>query len=213
MTLPALSADQLKIYNAALRICKERKLTDTEDRKPRRILDDIWDDGFVDHCLEEGLWTFATRTAQVDYDPSIDPDFGYQFAFRQPTDFIRTTSVCSDEFYVCPLTDYADEAGYWWASLDTIFVKYISNDPAYGGDTSKWSPSFRMFLEASLAMLAVGSLTQSDTIEERVTKYYKQMRKEARSITAMNQPAKFMPRGSWALARMGDNTTVTTRRA
>src|SRR4051812_45278724 len=105
-------------------------LTDTGEA--RRLLDDVWGDGSttgaVKHCLQMGQWTFATRTAAVAYDTGIDPDFGHPYAFEQPTDLVRTMAICEDEFFNVPLLDYVDERGYWYASIQTLYVKWVSND-------------------------------------------------------------------------------------
>ncbi len=47
-----LVTTKLQIFNGALRMCGERKLASlSEDRQPRRLLDDEWADGAVDYCL------------------------------------------------------------------------------------------------------------------------------------------------------------------
>ena len=54
--------DRLSLYNDALLLCGERALTSlSEDREPRRLLDQIWNSGGVNVCLAEGQWFFAMR--------------------------------------------------------------------------------------------------------------------------------------------------------
>ena len=78
---------KLKLYNKALLYCKERKLASlTEEGKPRRLLDEVYDDS-IEYCLEEGLWKFATQTVRIDYDESIAPLYGYRRAFVKPSDW------------------------------------------------------------------------------------------------------------------------------
>jgi hypothetical protein len=43
---------------------------------------------------------------------------------------VLTSGVFQDEFMRTPLTDYADEAGYWFSDYDTIYVRYVSDDAA-----------------------------------------------------------------------------------
>ena len=77
---------QLDLYNGALLQVGERFLASlTEQREPRRLLDQVWAANGVKTCLEEGQWPFAMRTVQVDYDPSITPTFGYARVFQKPT--------------------------------------------------------------------------------------------------------------------------------
>jgi hypothetical protein len=201
-----MATSKLAVWNGCLRLCRERKLSSlTENREPRRLLDDAWGDGSttgaVKACLEMGQWTFATRSAQIEYTPSIEPDFGYRRAFDQPSDMVRPVGICSDEYFNSPLLQYADERRYWYADLDTIYVRYVSNDSEYGADLSLWSEVFAKLVEAYLAREIVGSLTGGDS--ERVEKSFGMAKKEAQSLDAMNNPTKFLPMGSWSRARFG----------
>src|SRR5260221_1483015 len=106
--------DQHSLYNGALRVLGQRKLAAlTEESEPRHLLDDVWGEGAVDACLEEGLWNFAIRTARLDYSPSIEPDFGFSRAFDKPTDWIRTAGMAADGYFRVRLTDeqVKDQAG------------------------------------------------------------------------------------------------------
>lgn len=202
-----MTATKLGLYNGALRLCRERKLLSlTENREPRRLLDDAYGDGSTDGavkaCLQMGQWTFAMRSIMLDYSPSVEPDFGYRRAFDQPVDMIRVSAVCSDEYFNCPLTRYADERQFWYADLDTIYVRYVSNHADYGADLSLWPESFVKLVEAYLAKEIVGNLTGDES--KAVEKAYKDSRKEALSLDAQNKPTAFMPRGSWVSARQFD---------
>lgn len=203
-------ADKLSLYNGALRIVKERKLASlTENREPRRLLDDAWGDGSttgaVKYCLEMGQWTFATRTVQADYSPSVEPDFGYRYAFDQPDDMVRPAGLYSDPYCQVPLLQYSDERRYWFADLPTIFASYVSNGPDYGADLSLWPESFGKLVEAYLAKEIVGNLTQGDTKVQLAEKWWEKAKLEARSLDAMNKPTRFMPQGSWTRSRHGSN--------
>ena len=70
--------DRLSIYNDALLLCGERGLASlTENTEPRRLLDQVWNNEGVIKCLELGQWHFAMRGVQVDYDPDLEPSYGY----------------------------------------------------------------------------------------------------------------------------------------
>ncbi|API59520.1 hypothetical protein BSL82_09525 [Tardibacter chloracetimidivorans] len=199
---------QLSLYNAALRLLGERKLASlSENREPRRLLDAVWDngatEGAVKHCLQLGQWTFAMRTAMVDYSPSVEPSFGYRRAFDQPADMVKLSAICSDEYFKQPLLEYADERQYWYADLDTIYVRYVSNGADYGADLSLWPESFTKVVEAYLAAEICENLTQSETKLQSVEKKFSTALKSARSLDAMNKPTAFMPVGSWAGSRSG----------
>ena len=96
--------DQLGLYNGALRMLGESRLSSlTEAVENRRLLDEVWDDGAVNSCLEFGYWNFATRTVQASYDPDATPAFGFTYAYSKPTDWIKTAAIASDEFFRNPL--------------------------------------------------------------------------------------------------------------
>lgn len=197
---------KLGLFNGALRLCHERKLASlSENREPRRLLDDAWADGStsgsVRRCLERGQWTFAMRTIMLDASPSVEPSFGYRNAFDQPTDMVNVAAVCSDEFFQCPLLAYADERAFWYADIDVIYVRYVSCDSDYGADLSLWPQSFADMVEADLAQEIVGNLTGADA--ENVERAFRKAERRALSSDAMKKPTAFMPRGSWASARGG----------
>lgn len=209
-------ADKLKIYNGALRLCKERRLTSlTDNREPRRLLDDVWGDGStngaVKHCLQLGQWTFAMRTGQIDHTPSVTPEFGYTYAFTQPDDMVRVSAVCSDEYFVQPLLQYADERHYWYSDLQTIYVRWVSNHENYGADLSLWPESFVQLVEAYLALEIVGNLTQGDDKIIGLERKFTRVLKSAKSLDAMNKPTKFMPMGSWERSRFSRGGDATRR--
>lgn len=197
-----MGTDRLSLYNGALRLCGERKLASlTENREPRRLLDDVWNDGAVDYCLEQGMWTFATRTAKFTYDPDVTPQFGFQFAVELPDDFIHLVAVSADEFFEDPLTQYSDENGNLYSNYQTIYVKYVSNDPTYGANLGIWSRTFQQFVQAYLAAQIVAKLTSDKTRLQFVKDTYKGARTDAKSKDALEQPTQWPPRGSWVMAR------------
>lgn len=203
-----MSTSQIKLYNEALRLCGERNLTSlTEARESRRLLDQVWDNDGVRACLEAGQWKFAMRSIEITYNPSIEPDFGYTRAFDKPTDLVRTCAVCSDEYFSQPLLRYNDEAGYWFSDLDTIYVRYVSDDSAYGGDYSLWPATFTKFVAAYFAAEIVTKLTSDEqkmkSILHPSNGLLAMRRTDALSKDAMQDPTRFMPEGTWAAARRG----------
>lgn len=197
-----MTTSKLTLYSGALRLLGERKIASlTEDRPARYYLDDAWDDDLIDGCLEQGLWNFATRTIEATASPSITPDFGYQYAFEKPEDFIRTAAICTDEYFQCPLFLYSDESEYWFADYDVLYIQYISNDSAYGNNMAVWPRTFQKFVQATLADEVKELITGNENKYEIIKKALKDSRIDARSKDAMNQPVKFSPTGSWVNAR------------
>lgn len=201
-------ADKLSLFNGALRLCEERRLASlTENREPRRLLDDAWGDGAtsgaVKHCLELGQWTFATRTGRMDYDSNLSVDFGYRYAFSKPTDFVRTVAVCSDEFFEEPMLQYKDEARVLYAPIQTLYVSWVSNGAHYGADMSLWPESFSKLVEAYLAAEIVASLTKDSGVRDRVEAAFASAKSSAETLDAQNRPTALMPMGGWVRSRMG----------
>ena len=172
-------------------------------QKPRRVLDTIWDDGFVKGCLEDGFWNFATRTFSSEYNPSRDADFGFQYAHDKPADWVRTSAISSNDYFDAPLSQYADEVDAWWTDFDVIYVRIISDDADYGGDLSAWPESFTDYVETKLAAKACMAITRSVTMTQALEKKAEKALKIARNKDAMNDPARYPPVGSWLRARRG----------
>ncbi len=199
---------KLLLFNAALLECHERKLASlAEECEARRALDDVWDGGFLNDVLSEGQWRFATRTIEMTPEEDVDVLFGFENAFAIPGDHVRTTGLCQDERFNIPLLDYQVETGFWYADLNPIFVSYVSNDPDYGGDLSKWPARFRRLAEIELAYRVQPRLTGSTVDREMLLKLGKRARTEAKSLDASESPTRFSPRGSWALARAGSRSS------
>lgn len=197
-----MTTSRLQLYNDALLIAGERTLaTITDNVEPRYLLDQVWTNGGVNACLEEGQWFFAMRTQRIDYEPSIAPLFGYPYAFTKPTDWILTSSLASDEFFRSPLTQYVDEAGYWYSSLQTIYVRFVSNDTNYGNNLALWPQSFEEFVSCHFAYKIILKLSADPRKLDEVIKLRKHLLLEAKSRSAMAEPTKFKPPGMWTLAR------------
>lgn len=198
-----MAITQLSLYNNALTLCGERSLADlTEEVEPRFLLDQAWDNGAgIKSCLEEGQWFFAMRTAQVDYDSGIEPDFGYHRAFEKPSDWVNTCALCSDEFFRVPLLRYVDEAGYWYSDIDTIYVRYVSNHATYGLNYATWPESFREYVEEYFCNRVVLKITQDEDKKNASDKRLKKKLAHAKSRAAMAVATSFPPRGGWSQAR------------
>jgi len=197
---------RLSLYNGALRELGERLLGSiTENREPRRMLDAAWDDNAVQRALEAGDWLFATRSMRYDYSPSVEPEWGFRRAFNKPDDFARTSAVAGDEYFRLPLTDreYNDEAGYWFADLDTIYVKYVSNDAGYGLAMARWPQAFVRYLEAMLAREIAMPLKQNRQALVDMESLMDKRLIEAKSQNALASGAKMLPRGGWVQSRVG----------
>lgn len=203
----AFTLAQLGLYNGACRMIGNARLSAlTDNVEARYLLDDVWNDGAVQMCLESGLWFFARRTSQLGYDATITPQFGYQCAFQKPGDWVRTMGIWSDDRLTMPLTRVSDEAGTLYADMQTIWVAYVSNDPGYGGNLGLWPQSFSNAVQGYLASQIVSKVTGgSEAKIAAVRKEADRLMSVARSRAAMNDSAKFPPIGTWARSRRGNS--------
>lgn len=203
---------RLKLYNGALLLVKQRSLASlSENNEARRLLDTVWDADGVRYCLEQGEWQFAMRTQKIEYDPDSDPPFGYRRAFNKPTDWVSTQAVCSDERFRVPLLQYSDEVDYWYADLDTIYVKFVSDDTDYGRDLTKWPITFCQYAEAYFASQIVGKISaDSETKQWLLGQPGKTDGGElgrrltvAKAKAARTQPTRIPAQGAWNSSRAG----------
>jgi hypothetical protein len=195
---------QLDIYNQALADCNDLSLaTLTENAERRYVLDRAYNLVFFSAVLEAGQWNFATCASQFDYNPSVEPPFGYQFVFDKPTDWVRTSAMCSDPYYRVPLNQMADQNGVWLADIQTIFVKYTSNDPNFGLNIAGWPPSFFLYACAWLAHQIIGRLANTKVSKDDLKTLMDERLQIALSNDAISGPTKFIPPGTWTSSRYG----------
>lgn len=197
---------RLALYNRALRYVGQPKIASlSETSESRRVMDDVWDEGAIDSCLEQGYWNFATREVSLTYSPSITPANGYTYAFDIPSDWIRTFQISIDENFVTPLNDFQEVSSYWLCNFDTIYIRYISNDADYGNDLSRWPKSFERYFALYMAAEAGPRLRPNGDNQAQLVKDRDDALHDARSKDAANTGTKFPPRGGWASARFGSN--------
>lgn len=215
-----MSTSRLKIYNGALMLVGQRSIASlTVNEESRRLLDEVWNDDGLNHCLEQGQWMFAMRTSQITYNPSISPPFGLQRGFTKPSDWVLTSAVCSDEYYKTPLLEYVDEAGFWYADIDDIYVRYVSDDTNYGNDMAKWPSSFTEYVKTYFASRIAHKLPSSKEIIERLLGppgfpqrgLLHQALLNAKNRCAMASPTSFPARGGWVTSRQGRNSSRRDR--
>lgn len=195
-------ATKLGLYNTALAEIGDRPLASlTESVESRRVLD-LYYDNVVTDCLEAGQWNFAIRTIRAEADPNTTPNFGPPDVFAKPDDWVRTIALSADAYCRLPLTDYIDDVDYWPADIDPIYIRYVSNDSAYGLALDNWPRSFARFVELALALRICERLTQIASKRERLLADLRDARRNALNKDALNEAQpKFRPTGSWTLAR------------
>lgn len=208
-----MAIDKLGLYNGALRIMGERKIaTLSENREPRRVLDGIWDEDAVRYCLEQGQWQWASRTVKLEASTTVEPEFGYRWAFEKPEDYVRTVNISTDEYFNEPLNAFSDEAGYLFSNVDILYLRFVSDHDDYGRNYELWPISFQRYVMSYLAYEGSLRLTASHSIQDRLEKQMKVRQSDAQSKDGVNRPTMFYPRGSFITARHGINARQTDRR-
>jgi hypothetical protein len=209
-----VTTTKLGLMNAALVQLGTRRLADTgEANEAGRELTAVYDNVLLD-CLSEASWNFATETIQVDADTGVTPEFGYENVFAKPSDWLRTVAVSGDEFFSFPLLDYYDDKNFWSASIDPVYIRYVSGDTGMGLDLSRWTPAFRRYVELELAARVCLKVTQNASLEGEVEKKRDKARINAKIQDGMNEPnPKFPPPGSWTMSRWGRNSGERGRRS
>lgn len=194
-------ATQLGLYNAALTHLGEAQLTSLADNiESRRVLDLYYSNALLE-LLVLGYWKFAIRSVRITADPLITPAFGYKNSFSMPLDNVRVFDVSASESFFPPLTDWIEESGGWFAHPDPIYVRYISNDPAYGLSLTRFPPRYTTCLEWMLAKKAAARLTQGDTKIKNADTEFSRTLGIALAFDAMLEPPKQLPNGTWTTGR------------
>lgn len=194
---------KLEIYTGTLLELGERRLTSlSEDREPRRVLDDAYD-GILAECLQESGWNFAIRTVQIAADTGLSSSFGYTKVFGKPADWVRTEFLSVSENFNSPLIEYSDEGAYWLANVDPLYIRYVSNDPSYGLDLSKWGALYTKYVILSLASQVCIRITQDKSMKDRLDKEQLKAKRKALNKNGAAHPPRFMPQGTFVLSRQG----------
>lgn len=201
-----MATSKLALYNLALGHLNERKIGSlSENREPRRVLDDFWDQ-VVAECIAEGFWNFAIRAVEMTNAPSISPSFGYNYGFTHPDDWVRTVQISDEETFRFPLFDYRDENGYWFANSTPLYARYISNGASYGLDLSKWPANFTAWVAFKLAEYACGRVAgKADLLQgpQGIIKRGGRAKLKAKSTDAMDEAPARPPMGTWGRSRVG----------
>jgi hypothetical protein len=200
-------ATKLGIYNKALIALGDGVplASLSENRSARRTLDQIWDNGVVNYCLQQGLWGFATRTLQITPSSSIEPSFGYTYAYEVPSDFMGLNSLWNDARCESPLERYAIEAGIIYTDWNFIVLKYVSNDSSYGGNIARWPEAFADYVSSRMSFEAAPIIVKNPSITAQLDKGQTVAKLVALNNDKRDKPRQNLPMGNFAKARLGYN--------
>ncbi|MBZ9981333.1 hypothetical protein LB521_09195 [Mesorhizobium sp. BR-1-1-8] len=194
--------DQLSLYNGALiKLGQPRLSALTDEGKARRALDAEYAKT-VKACLEAAFWNFAMRFVQLETTTSEGTNWGYQYVFDKPDDWIRTAGMTIDPYGKVPLLDYDDRTSYVLADISVIYLRYVSNDQDYGMDLGLWPQTFVDFVETSLAWTVCEEVTGSADRKDRLEKARSIAKYKASNTDAMNEAVtRYPPAGRLVQSR------------
>ena len=196
-----MAASQLGVYNKALRWLGERKLVSlSENRESLRYLNDEWSDA-IEFVLAAAYWKHAIRNIEAPAETTQSPNFGFEYVFAKPSDWVQTYQVADNEVYEPLLRRYDDINNYWYADISPLYIKYVSNDPDFGLNMSLWTPGFIEYLAIYLASLCAPRLTQAANKIDMIEKKLKSIRTVAIARDAMDLPPGKPPYGTWVQSR------------
>jgi hypothetical protein len=146
----------------------------------------------------------------MEYDPSLEPVWGYNRVFAKPTDLHRLDGMYTDESFQSPLKLYHEEGGYYYCDYDEFYIGYLSTD--YLTNPSDWPAFFRALVAARMANDAAPSLKSEGANLDNAIRVFEKRESEARSIDAMQSPPRTNYPGRWRRGRSANRRNSTTGR-
>lgn len=174
----------------------------SEDSPSRRALDDAWA-VTGEYLLARGLWNFALRSVELSADEDVEPRFGFTYAFSKPEDWVRTANISDSQDIGQGFEDFEDEPGVWYANVDTLYVRYVSNDDAYGWNVGAWRQPFARAFEAQLAFDCGLPISGDKSNRNDMHVLAEKLLKQAKTLDAVDERVRFSPPGRLVRSRVG----------
>jgi hypothetical protein len=192
------------VYNDALQILGLEEInTNTDDSNRRVKLGVALSSGLVGDLLEDTGWQFGIESTRIQFDPSAEPEWGYQRAHAKPLGIHRLDGIWTDEHMSVPLKPYADESGYWFCDYDEIYVSYVSRD--YLVNPDNWPRYFTRLVAGRMAKDAGPSLASEGAMVDHAMVIYNERKSSAMSNDAMASPPRVLSEGNWLKSRQRGN--------
>ncbi|MEO1159241.1 MAG: hypothetical protein AAFW74_02150 [Pseudomonadota bacterium] len=215
-----MATTKLEIYQRAILHCKQTPVTSLGENNEARRLCDLHYAPMLQSLMEAGFWTHAMRTARITENDSITPAFGYAYVHDIPADFVRKYSVSASETLDPPLDYHSDgsayliEGGYLWSDVTPHYLRYTSNDAAYGLDLGRWPERLTEAACTELACRIAPKLTGSSELQGNLMSLKALALGKANTFEALQQPAQAGRPGRWVSDRFsGRRSSLDHRRA
>lgn len=200
VTTNTLTNEWRHIYNDALIIMGLDEITtNTDDSNRRTKLDRVLDSGIVSEMLEDTGWIFSTTSTKSQYDPSVEPAWGYRRAHQKPTDMHRIDGIFYDEYMQQPLKQYKDEGDWIFTDQDEYYLQYISD--SFLVNPSSWPTYFKRLIAGRMANDASPSLRNEGADFLIANAIYEKRKSSAMSNDAMQSPPRMLSNGKWSGSR------------
>lgn len=197
-------ATQLGLYQKACNhLGAERVASLTEDVKARYDLDAVYDDCLAG-VLEKANWKCALRTSSLTYDTAVTPAFGKPYAIAQPSDFVRLANFNTSDFFGIDteLNDFDEEGGVWYCNVQTVYVRYVSNDAAYGLNIAAWPQRLADYAGMDLALRSAIPITKDRGDRNDLMALSERKLAECKTLDAIGDPVKRRPSGVLVTSRL-----------
>lgn len=177
-------ATKLSLYNDALLLLGQRRLSsDTEDRMPRYYLDDQYNEGAIDYCLEVVQPAYARKHSAI---TAIAPpaDTTYTGRFNLPSDFNSLVEVFSDGKFEDEVSRFVRESTYLLADFSTLYIRYVQDFTTTG--LTNMPASFARVVAAYLAREL--SIKIDPDVYDDLDALFKLRVQQAKEIDGLNEP-------------------------
>ena len=160
--------------------------------------------------MEAGFWAHAMRTVKLSANSGIQPVAGFAHAHDLPADFVRKYVVSASDTLEPPLDGfghgraYLIEAGHLWSGATPLYLRYTSNDPAYGLDLGRWPERLAEAAATELAWRIAPKLTGSGDLHYRLMALKQVTLGRANTFEALQQPPQRARAGNWVTARFSN---------
>ena len=194
-----MSMTRTNIANLALRELGATRVDDyDEDSFTGDILRDVWEQG-VRKALARAEWEFAKKRRKLS---QANADFGNEYDYSLPSDFVRLIAVYDDEDMDTPLWDGQFErvGGVLNSDCEKLYIKYVYYYDTVGG----WPPWFIDVLVADLASVMASPL-KSSSERERLEDLAVARLRDAKSQDGTQKPTVMLPASRWVQAMRGAN--------
>ena len=198
---------KISLFNRAIGFIGGRRLHPTtgltEAVTTRYELDAVYDSS-LQYMLEQANWKFALRAVLIEADPDIDPGFGLAYGYSIPTDYVRMAGISTSEFFEPGLEpDFGEENGYFFASVDQFYLKYVSNHADYGLDLGLYPEHYNEALSAWMAYKSVLPISGDRGDRTDILAQHNRALAVSKRIHALSDPVKLKPSGRWTQSRGG----------